>query len=60
MSGPGKVVFEQLQKKLKLLNVHLFSLDRKQLCGCEACKTISEMQVTLKLWMDIETIIRGD
>lgn len=58
MKGPGKPLFEKWAKQLRGLNITLFAL--KNLCECEACKTIREMQIILKLWMDVETVLKGD
>jgi len=59
MKGPGRVLFDDLSRELKGLNVYLFSLT-DALCSCEACKTIMKMQQTLKLLTKMADGIKGE
>ena len=58
MRGPGKVLFEQWKKKLRSMNLGLFSLPTNELCACTSCLIIREMQSIMKLWMDAETVMK--
>jgi hypothetical protein len=57
MKGPGKPLFEKMSKKLKSMTVLLYTINQDDMCGCKACSIIREMQLILKLWLEIESTI---
>ena len=61
MSGPGKVLFKEWEKKIRENNLSLFAIPDGQLCECTACRIIRDMQSMFRLWVEAETIInQGD
>lgn len=60
MLGPGKVLFEHLGKKMKQMNVSLFTIPPDQLCPCPSCLLIREMQSIMKLWIEAETAMKDE
>jgi len=58
--GVGGVLVKDLEKHLKDINIGLFTIAPDKLCGCTACRAVSEMHVIFKILSKIELAVKGD
>jgi len=59
-AGPGKILFEQWQKKIKALLLKVMFTDAEDLCACPACILIREARSLIYTMMDAESILAGE
>ena len=55
--GAGRPIFDLWRKKIRRLNLLLFSLAPDTLDNCQASHILREMHTILRMWLEVETIL---